>query len=146
MSQSRTSAAARQATIDRLIERPLLQSLGPIGARFVYSLRLIAVHQRVKRDPVPELANRLNSVNVAAKTLALSQMVSSLWPEDIHVSRYCCPKASFDEATIAQMINACAQRDRAAFDAALDGLFRRDRLPRLWDAVADLVEAELRAI
>ena len=82
MSQGRTPTAATKATIAELAKPRTVDTVNPIAARFVYSLRLIALHQRAKRDPISELATRLNSVNVAAKTLALAQMVLAVWPEN----------------------------------------------------------------
>ncbi|UAB78252.1 DNA-directed RNA polymerase subunit beta' [Erythrobacter sp. SCSIO 43205] len=143
--QSPIPTAASKAVIAKLAEPRALASLNPIAARFVYSLRLIALHQRAKRDPVPELAARLHSVNVAAKSLALSQTVCAVWPEHIHVSRFCCCKLTHDEVTIATAIEAVADRDRAAFDRALEGLLRPDRIERVWDNASDLVMAELSA-
>lgn len=137
---ARTSAA--QATIAALAQPRPIQSLDPIAARFIYSLRLIALHQKAKRDPVPELAVQLSSLDVAAKALALSHTVSAIWPEDVHVSRFCCCKLTHDEGAIADMIEAAVSRDRPAFDRAVYGLIRPDRTMRLWDAVLDLVEAE----
>jgi len=145
MPRNHPHAAATNATIARLAEPPLVQSANPIAARFVYSLRLIALHQRAKRDPVPELATRLRSIDVAAKALALSQAVSAVWPENIHVSRFCCCRLTHDEATIAAMIEGALERDRPAFEQAGQGLIRPDRMERLWDDVLALVEAELRS-
>lgn len=146
MPQSRLSSAAAKATIARLAQPPLLADQHPIAARFVYSLRLIAVHDRAGRDPVPELATRLGSIETAAKALALGQAIKATWPEDIHISRFCCGLMSHDEATIATMITAAATRDRAMFEDAINGLIRPDRAHRLWDAVLGLVAAEVRAI
>lgn len=146
MPQSRTPTAASKAIIAELSQPRMVQTLGPIAARFVYSLRLIALHQRAKRDPVPELAAQLSSVDVAAKSLALSQAISAIWPENVHVSRFCCCKLTHDEAAISAAIEAVADRDRAAFDRTLEGLLRPDRMQRFWDDAADLVMAELRAV
>ena len=137
------SSAANKATIARLAEPRLIQSTNPIAGRFIYSLRLIAIHQKARRDPVPELATRLNSMHIAAKALALSQAVSALWPENIRVSRFCCCQLTHDEVTIAAMIEGAHDRDRAAFDRATEGFIRPDRAERLWHGVLELVEAEL---
>ena len=145
MSQSRTPTAATKATIAELAKPRSIQSLNPIAARFVYSLRLIALHQRAKRDPLPELASRLSSVNVAAKTLALTQTVAAVWPENIHVSRFCCCKLTHDEMTVAAMIEGAAARDQEEFERAGEGLIRPNRMSRLWDNVTELVVAELSA-
>jgi hypothetical protein len=146
MPHSRPRIAAAKATIARLAQPSRLADQHPIAARFVYSLRLIAVHDRAGRDPVPELATRLGSVEIAAKALALGQAIKGTWPEDIHISRFCCGLMSHDEATIAAMITGAATRDRPMFEDATRGFIRPDRAHRLWDAVIGLVTAEVRAI
>ena len=123
-----------------------LSSRGPIAARFLYSLRLIALHERAGRDPVPELATRLGGVDIAAKALALSQAITSIWPEDIHVSRFCCQFLTHDEATIAGLIACASQRDRAGFEAQVEGLIRPERIHRLWDGILALVASAARAL
>ncbi|MFU7527346.1 DNA-directed RNA polymerase subunit beta' [Qipengyuania sp. ASV99] len=145
MTQSRSTFAAAKATIARLAEPPCMAHLNPIAARFIYSLRLIALHQRVRRDPVAELAVRLSSVDAAAKTLALSYTISAAWPENLHVSPFCCGLMSHDEASIAALIETVVARDRQRFDQTIAGLVRPDRFERIWDAAQDLVMAELRA-
>jgi hypothetical protein len=145
MSHSQSRSAARGATIASLAEPPRLARLSPIAARFVQSLRMIALYQQAGRDPVVELTARLGSVGVAARVLALAQTICAVWPENIHVSRACCALLSHDEATIAAMVDAVIARDRPAFDAAIAGLIRADRGQRLHEATCDLVLADLRA-
>ena len=131
---------------DRLAEPTPLTELGPIAARFVYSLRLIALHERVKRDPVPELTVRLGGVDIAAKSLALSQTIAAIWPENIHVSRFCCQKLTHDEATIGALLDCAGSRDRQGFEAQVSGLIRPERIERRWGSVLALVAAEARAL
>ncbi|MEM9502000.1 MAG: DNA-directed RNA polymerase subunit beta' [Pseudomonadota bacterium] len=142
MTQSRTPSASARSTIAQLASPPRIEAFGPLAARFVYSLRLIALHDRAGRDPVPELAVRLGSVETAAKALALSQAITSVWPENIQVSRFCCQSLTYDEATLAVLIDAAVQRDRPGFESTVDGLIRPDRIHRLWDGVLALVAAE----
>ncbi len=144
-SHRHTISSTTRATIARLAQPPRIEDTHPLAARFVYSLRLIAVHDQAKRDPVPELATRLGSVETAAKALALAQAIRRTWPEDIHIARFCCGLMSHDEATVAAMVTGAATRDRAGFEAAVSGLVRPDRLHRLWDATLGLVAAEMRA-
>lgn len=146
MTQSRSNTATARATIARLAQPPRVAEHHPLAARFIYSLRLIAIHDRAKRDPVPELTTRLGSVEAAAKSLALAQVIQCTWPEDIHIARFCCGLMSHDEATIAGMLSSAVNRDRAAFDHSVHGLIRPDRVHRLWDAVLELVAAEMRAL
>lgn len=145
MKQHRTPAAQHQSILEELARPRRIDSLAPLAARFAYAIRLIALHERVGRDPVPELAARLGSVDVAARALALSQAIASTWPENIRVSRFCCCQLTHDEATIGAMLEAVAGRDRDGFDAQLAGLVRPDRITRLWEAAQDLVLAEMRA-
>jgi hypothetical protein len=145
MSRHHSPSSATRHTVAALAEPPLIETLGPIGARFVHALRLIVLHERLGRDPVPELAVRLGSVDVTAKALGLAQTISATWPENVHVSRFCCRLLSHDEATIGSFVDAAAQRNRAGFEGALQGLVRYDRMYRLWDGALALVAAEMRA-
>ncbi|QDH33652.1 DNA-directed RNA polymerase subunit beta' [Porphyrobacter sp. YT40] len=137
---------ATRAIIAKLAQPPRVESLGPIGGRFVHALRLIALHERLQRDPVPELAVRLGGVEIAAKALILAQAISATWPENIHVSRFCCRLLSHDETTIGMFVDAAARGDRLGFEGALGGLIRADRMPRLWEGALALAAAELRAV
>ena len=142
-SQSRLNATN---FVESLAAPVRVDTLGPIAGRFIYSLRLIALHNRVRRDPVPELTVRLGGVEIAAKSLALSQAVSATWPEDIHVSRFCCAFLTHDEATIGKLVDCACQRDRGGFEAQIDGLIRPERIHRLWDGVLALVASEAHAM
>jgi hypothetical protein len=146
MSSRPSPSAANQSIIAALAAPPRVEALGPIGGRFVHALRLIALHERVGRDPVPELAARMGGVELAAKALILAHAISASWPENIHVSRFCCRLLSHDEATIAQFVDAAANGDRLGFEGALSGLVRADRMPRLWEGALALAAAELRAV
>jgi hypothetical protein len=144
MSQSPT--AATRSIIAALAVPPRIERLGPIAGRFIHALRLVAVHERARRDPVPELASRLGNVDVAAKAMILAHAISALWPENIQISRYCCRLMTHDEATIGNFIDAAAEGDRGRFEAALDGLVRPERAHRLWEGALALAAAEIRGL
>ncbi len=146
MSRPQTPNATARGTIAALALPPQTNALGPIGGRFVHALRLIALHERMARDPVPELAVRMGSVMVAAKALMLAQAICASWPETITVSRFCCDLLSHDEATIGAFVDAAAAGKRAGFDAALTGLIRADRMHHLWEGALALAAAEMRAV
>lgn len=145
MSQHPIPSTTAKDIIAALAAPPRVDALGPIGGRFVHALRLIALHERMGRDPVPELAVRMGGVEVAAKALILAHAVSASWPENIHVSRFCCRLLSHDEATIGAFVDAAAQGNRVAFESALAGLIRQDRMHRLWESALALASAEMRA-
>jgi hypothetical protein len=146
MSRHYTPSAATQNIIAELAAPPRIERLGPIAGRFIHALRLIALHERMGRDPVPELAVRLGSVEVAAKALILAHAISASWPENIHVSRFCCRHLSHDETTIGAFIDAASDADRRGFEDALSGLIRADRMHRLWEGALALTAAELRGL
>jgi hypothetical protein len=143
MHQRRPTTAASR-TIAALAASPRIESLGSFAGRFIHALQLIAIHERLGRDPVPELAVRLGGVEVAAKALILAHTIAIVWPENIHVSRFCCRLLSHDEATIGAIVDAAARGDRHGFEAAVTGLIRADRAPRLWEASLALAAAEMR--
>lgn len=145
MSQHRPTTAARQ-TIAALAAPPRIERLGPVAGRFIHALRLIAIHERIGRDPVPELAAKLGGVEIAAKALMMAHLIAAVWPENIHVSRFCCRLLSHDEATIGAFVDAAAAGDRMGFEAAITGLIRADRAPRLWEAALALAAAEMRML
>ena len=146
MSRQPSSPANTRDIIAALAAPPRVERLGPIAGRFVHALRLVALHERMGRDPVPELAARLGSIEIAAKALILTQTIAASWPENIVVSRFCCRLLSHDEATIGAFVDAAANADRRGFEAALAGLIRPERMHRLWDGALALTAAELRAV
>jgi hypothetical protein len=146
MSHQPTPSATARDTIAALARPPRTETLGPIGGRFIHALRLIALHERVGRDPVPELAVRLGGVELAVKALILAHAISANWPENIHVSRFCCRLMSHDEATIGAFVDAAARGDRLEFEEAVAGLIRAERMPRLWESALALAAAEMRAV
>lgn len=146
MSHHQNPKAGTRNIIAALAAAPHVERLGPVGGRFLHALRLIALHERMGRDPVPELAVRLGSVEVAAKALILAHAISASWPESIHLSRFCCRLMSHDEATIGAFVDAAAGGDRMGFEAALVDLIRPDRMHRLWEGALALTAAELRSV
>lgn len=146
MPHHHSPSATAKNIIAALAVPPRVEGLGPIGGRFVHALRLIALHERMGRDPVPELAVRMGGVEVAAKALILAHTVSASWPENIHISRFCCRLLSHDEMTIGGFVDAAARGDRVDFEDTLTGLIRADRMHRLWESALALAAAEMRAV
>ncbi|MFM7349202.1 MAG: DNA-directed RNA polymerase subunit beta' [Erythrobacter sp.] len=134
------------SVIDSLAAPPQLDALGPIAGRFIHALRLMAFYDRIGRDPVPELADKLASVDVAAKALILAQAVAASWPENVILKRFGCRYMSHDETTIGAFMDAAVNGDRTRFEAALYGLVRPERSHRLWEGALALVAAEMRAL
>ena len=141
----RQKGSAHPAIIAELARVPAIADCGPIAARFIFALRLIALHERARRDPVPELAARLGGVGIAAKALALSQAIAASWPENIHVSRFCCERLTHDEASLASAIDAATACNRQAFEAQFEGLLKPAMSDQLWEPMLALIAAETAA-
>ena len=137
-------ARSSQQWINDLSAPRHVNTLNPIAARFIYSLRLIAFYDHAERDPVPELTSQLCSVEAAAKAYILAQVIGAAWPESIKISRFCCLFLSYDEATIGALIDSAVRCDRSGFEQAIEGLICHDRNHGLWDAVLSLVAAGTR--
>ena len=71
MPQPYAPSAAARAVVTRLAEPQPVRALHPVAGRFVYALRLVALHERARTDPVPELTQRLGQITIAIKTLQL---------------------------------------------------------------------------
>ena len=133
---------AQPAWLYRLQMPQRIDEAESLPARFVYALRLMAAFRAARRDPVAELAVRLESVTTAICAIELSQALIGAWPEPIVVNRFCCQVLSHDEATIAALVTAAAARNQADFAAQLSGLVRPDRIERLWAKSVLLAGAE----
>lgn len=131
-----------QEWIRRLRQPPSISGQHPVSARFIYSLRLVAIHRRAGRDPTAELATRLGSVAVAVKALQLIEGLCRAWPEPINLNRFCCQALSHDEATISVMVDAAWRNRPGEFTDQLAGLLRPDRIDRLWSDAIELVASE----
>lgn len=142
MPQPYAPSAAARAVVTRLAEPQPVRALHPVAGRFVYALRLVALHERARTDPVPELTQRLGQITIAIKTLQLLESVSQAWPERVSVRRFCCGCLSHDELTLGRMVEAAWRGDEVEFGKQLHGLVRPDRIERIWFHAVDLVMAE----
>lgn len=136
-------AQGANAWVDHLRQPPMITSLNAVAARFIYSVRLVALYRHAKRDPAPELAARLGSFPVAIKSLQLIETIGQTWPEAVSVQRFCCRCLSHDEATIGAMVQACARHDFDGYSAQLAGLIRKGGIAALWGETVELITAEL---
>ena len=62
-----------------------ISELSPLAQRLIFSLRLIAVYRKAGKDPFAELASRLGSLVVAAKSLQLVEALAHAWPDPVQV-------------------------------------------------------------
>ncbi|MBB4640507.1 hypothetical protein [Rhizorhapis suberifaciens] len=130
--------------LDLIASTPDIRGLPAAQARITLATRIAVVFNKLGRDPGPELANRLGSEGAASRFLALMSEMGSVWPEPVYVNPPCCPKLSYDEMMVLDLLTACGRADRKAFDDFLMDMLpaeARDRLYFSADAfVASYVE------
>ena len=125
------------------LQEPLkISDFSPLAPRFVFSLRVIAVHRKAGRDPVGELTARLGSVTVAIKALQLVEVLAHAWPDPVQVRRCCCQMLSHDELTMSAALQSVADGDRSAFDQHLSDLLPREARDAIWSSASELAIAE----
>ncbi|ALE18080.1 hypothetical protein AMC99_02809 [Altererythrobacter epoxidivorans] len=142
MKGSRTPATRAQEWVEALARPAAITALQPVAARFIYSLRLVATYQRARRDPAPELAQRLGQFTIAIKSLQLLDTIGHAWPDPVNVRRFCCCHLSHDELTLGRMMEAAWRGDEEGFARQVDGLVRSERIDRIWNDAVALVMAE----
>lgn len=126
----------RREIVARLACPRRMAEYGEAAATLVVTIRLMATAMRCDTDPLVELTRRLHSCTAAKAVLDLAKACSQAWPENVMVNRPCCQILSPDEAVFADMASAVLAGDRAAFATTLEGLVRRERHDRLYEAMA----------
>lgn len=110
--------------LDRIASTPDLRTLPGAQARITIATRIAVVFVKLGRDPRRELANRLGSEDAAGRFLDMVAQMGEAWPEPVYVNPPCCPRLSYDEMAVLDLLTAAGRHDRAAFDD-----FLRDMLP-----------------
>jgi len=127
-----SARVTRAGLLEALRRPPMASQFSAPAMTLVLSIRLMASCVKERRDPLADLACRLESIAAAKAVLDFAQGCARAWPETAAVNRPCCHALTPDEAVFAQMAEAAAAADRAAFAAVLDGFVRRERHERLY--------------
>lgn len=90
----------------------------------IMATRLCILFGQAGRDPVPDLAVRLRSMEAARRLARLVRAIQESWPEAFLIHRPCCMALSPDEALLGDIAVSAAQGDE---EAAVQLL--RDTLP-----------------
>lgn len=110
--------------LDLIAATPDLRVLPAAQARIAMATRIAVVFMKLGRDPRAELDRRLGSERAAERFLLLIEAIGTAWPEPVYVNPPCCPKLSYDEMMVLDLLAARGRGDRPAFDE-----FLRDMLP-----------------
>lgn len=105
--------------LDLIAQAADLRCLRGAQARIAIATRVAVVFLKLQRDPRAELADRLGSGEAAKRFLAFIEVIGAAWPEPAYVNAPCCPRLSYDEMMVLDLMTACGSGDRAAFDAFL---------------------------
>lgn len=139
---ARPDAPDRFGDAVRLLGRPAdLRALPLPALHVVMAMRLAALFEHARRDPVAELTCRLRSVTAALEFCELQRRVLRAWPEAYTASRPCRLRMTPDETTLAGMVRAAAAGDRAAFGRVLEGFVRAGRHDALFASCVSTVAA-----
>lgn len=79
----------------------------------IMATRLCILYGQAGRDPLPDLAVRLRSMDAARLVDCIVQTVQEHWPEHFLVHRRCCLALSPDEALLGDLTIAATQGDEA---------------------------------
>lgn len=127
--------------VRRLTEQPLVRDLPVEAAQAVLALRYCILCRRSGRDPLPELERRWGSALAACRYRLVVEAVGQCWPEPFAVAPPCCPRASFDEALLAAMVDAASHGNRAQFDWLTSEMLGGDAREMLFVALEHFLRA-----
>lgn len=120
--------------LDLMAQTPDIRCMPAAQARITFATRIAVVFSKLGRDPRAELANRLGSEGAARHFLALVEEVGASWPEPVYVNSPCCPKLSYDEMMVLDLLTACGQDDRQTFDDLLRDMLPAEARDRIYTA------------
>lgn len=127
--------------LDLIAHTPDIRCLPAAQARIAIATRIAVVFTKLQRDPREELANRLGSEMAAARFLGFIEVMGAAWPDPVYVNAPCCPKLSYDEMMVLDLIAACGSGDRPAFDAFLCDMLPADVRDRIYAAAGSFIAA-----
>lgn len=101
------------------------------------AMRLCILFGQAGRDPLPDLAVRLRSMEAARQVERVVQTVQRNWPEHFLVHRPCCLALSPDEALLGDLTIAATQGDESGAVQLLSDMLPADTARSLFlDIVA----------
>jgi len=130
------------ALIRQLSEQPRVRDLSVEAAQAVLALRYCILCSRSERDPIPELERRWGNILAARRYRLVVEAIGHVWPDPFVVAPPCCPRISFDEALLAAMVSAAAQRDRPQFDLLTAEMLGGDAREMIFAALENFIRAQ----
>lgn len=88
-----------------------LRSYPLTAMHMIMGTRLCILFGQAGRDPTPDLAVRLRSMDAARRVARLVRSIQELWPDTFLVHRPCCMALSPDETLLGDLVVAAVQGD-----------------------------------
>lgn len=126
--------------LDLIAQTPDLRALPTAQARIAIATRVAVVFAKLERDPHPELEQRLGTMEAAVRFLNLMKEIGVAWPDPVYVNAPCCPRLSYDEMMVLDLISAAGESDREAFDSFLCEMIPAGERERIYRACERFVE------
>ncbi|MBT2186194.1 hypothetical protein [Sphingobium nicotianae] len=80
----------------------------------IMATRLCILFGQAGRDPLPDLAVRLRSMEAARRVARLVRSLQAVWPDSFLIHRPCCMALSPDEALLGDIAVTAVQGDEGA--------------------------------
>ncbi|BAK65366.1 hypothetical protein SLG_06910 [Sphingobium sp. SYK-6] len=124
-------------TLSHLFRFRDLRSFPLTAMHMVMATRLCIMFGQAGRDPLPDLAVRLRSMDAARRLARLVHGIQQSWPEQFLIHRPCCMTLTPDEAVLGDLTVMAAQGDESCAVTLLRDMVPEFTARRLFlDAVA----------
>ena len=127
--------------VRKFTEQPLVRDLPVDAAQAVLALRYCILCRRAERDPMPELERRWGNILAARRYRLVVEAIGHVWPDPFAVAPPCCPRLSFDEGLLADIVTAAGRGDRVRFDCLTGEMLGNDARAMLFAALENFVRA-----
>ena len=130
-----------ETLLDTIGQTPRLATLGEAQGNFIVTCRLWVTLRKRGLNPSAAVADRIGCPRAAMRFWLLMEEVGAAWPDPFVVSPPCCPRLSFDEATLLQVIEHAAAGDRAGVMRLLAEMLPIELSDRLYGAARGYLTA-----
>ncbi len=114
-----------------------LRSFPMTAMHMIMAMRLCIMFGHAGRDPLPDLAVRLRSMDAARRVERIVRTIQQSWPEHFLVHRPCCMTLSPDEALLGDLAIAAAGGEECSAIMMLGDMLPAETIRHLFmDAVA----------
>ncbi|WP_374524593.1 addiction module antidote protein [Sphingopyxis sp.] len=127
--------------VRKFTEQPLIRDLPVDAAQAVLALRYCILCRKSERDPMPELERRWGNILAARRYRLVVEAIGHVWPDPFAVAPPCCPRLSFDEGLLADIVTAAGRGDRVRFDCLTGEMLGNDARAMLFAALENFVRA-----